>query len=146
MKRKNNAQEYYCLFFILMLIISLLLIGVFAAAFLVQSKEIVLFIVFSSFFVPLPIIFLVFYIHFRNAKLIHIQITRFTSIDFSMLKRNSAALVGTAIVDNQKIEIITTYTFSSTAFSMFCASDYMNRDVMVGYDPKWNKWVVIEED
>ena len=57
--------------------------------------------------------------HLDLLQLIHIQITKFTSIDFSDLVRNRAALVGIAIVNGEKTKITTSYTFTTRHFSSY---------------------------
>ena len=148
MKRKNEAQSYYgtitAILLIIYLIVALLMLGVLALSHEVRALPIVL-IAFGVVLLVPAVICLIFYIHYRNAELIHIQITTFTSIDFSDLVRNRAALVGTAIVNGEKTKITTSYTFTTRHYSSHCASEYMDREVVIGYDPKWDKWVVITD-
>ncbi len=66
----------------------------------------------------------------------------FASLEFSYLVRDRAALVGIAVIDGVRTRIHTTYTFTTHVFSKYVASNYMAKEVTVGYDHKWNKWVV----
>ena len=148
MKRKNEAQSYcgtiMLLLLVIYLVVSLFMLGVLAISHEVRALPIVL-IVFGAILVIPIIIHFILYIHYRNVELIHIQVTKFTSIDFSIFARDRAALVGTAIVNGEETKITTSYTFTTHNYSSHCASDYMDREVEVGYDPKWDKWVVIED-
>ncbi len=148
MKRKNEAQSYCGTIMVILLVIYvislLFMFGVLAFSHEIRALPIVI-IVFGIILLIPAVIYLIFYIHYRNAELIHIQITKFTSIDFSALVRDRAALVGTAIVNGEETKITTSYTFTTHHYSSHCASDYMDREVEVGYDPKWDKWVVIED-
>ena len=148
MKRKNEAQSYCgtitLLLLVIYLVVSLFMLGVLTFSHEVRALPIVLIVFGAILLIPI-IIHFILYIHYRNAELIHIQITKFTSIDFSIFARDRAALVGTAIVNGEKTKITTSYTFTTRHFSSHCASEYMDREVKIGYDPKWDKWVVITD-
>ena len=147
MKRKNLTQSYYFVTIMvtigMFLFMNLMVLGTFLS---IKDKNFatISIIVFNAVGVIVLIPFLILYIHYRNAELVNIQVTRFRSLEFGYL-RGHAALVGTARVDGKEVTIITTHTFMCSPLSGFCASDYLDKDVIVGYDPKWGKWVVIKE-
>ena len=87
-------------------------------------------------FVPGIIISLARYIHFANAEFTDVQTVVFTSYHYLF---KSYALEGTAKQNGLSICIRTTHSFN-----IYNYHRYMNTDVLVGYDPKWDKWVVIE--
>ena len=148
MKHKNEAQDYYGTTGLLLLFIMIVSDLLFSGILYIGNAFYAIWIVLLIIDVPLLMViayFFINYFHFRNAQYINIQTVIFTSIDFSALARDRAALVGTAIVDGEEIRITTSYTFSTHYYSSHCASSYMDKTVTVGYDPKWDKWVVIED-
>lgn len=148
MKRKNEAQSYYgtvaALLLVIYVAVSLFISFILLVSNALSALPIVL-IAFGVVLIIPTIIYFVLYLHYKNAEYINIQSVRFTSIEFSAFSRELAALVGTAIVDGEEIRITTSYTFNTRYYSSHCASSYMDKTVTVGYDPKWDKWVVIED-
>ena len=148
MKRKNQAQSYYGTFAALLLVLLVFSLMILSVAFVASKDTMMLWILIPLFAIPIGIptvIMFVCYFHYRNAVFINIQTVTSTSIDFSFFYRDRAALIGEALINGVETKIITTYTFTTHVFSSFVASDYMDKDVLVGYDPKWGKWVVIED-
>ena len=150
MKRKNQAQSYFFVGFILFLLLLAGMDGIMLLVCLLsQSFErfLVTIIIINSLFGVLEIVLLVLYLHYRNAKLINIQKVKFYSYESSFLGRrgNFVALIANAVVNNQKVQIMTTRTFSSNTFSEHGVNQYLYQTRLVGYDPKWKKWVLITE-
>ena len=86
-------------------------------------------------FIPGIIISLVRYIHFANAEFTDVQTVVLTSYHYLF---KSYALEGTAKQNGLSINIRTTHSFN-----IYNYHRYMDTDVLVGYDPKWDKWVVL---
>ena len=91
------------LLLVIYLVVSLFMLGVLALSHEVRALPIVLIVFGAILLIPI-IIHLILYIHYRNVELIHIQVTKFTSIDFSIFVRDRAALVGTAIVNGEEMD------------------------------------------
>lgn len=149
MKHKSEAQDYYGTIGLLLLVIMIVFDLLFSLLLLVAKAYYALQIVLPVCDVPLIIVityYFVVHFHYKNAEYINIQKVVFTSLEFSYLVRDRAALVGTAVIDGVKTKIHTTYTFTTHVFSKYVASDYLAKEVTVGYDPKWNKWVVLIDE
>ena len=77
---------------------------------------------------------MIFYSHYRDANYIHVQTATFNVYHFQM---RAYALEGCVTVNGQLEHIRTTHSFT-----YFNIKNYLYREVTVGYDPSWHKWVV----
>ena len=148
MKHKSEAQDYYGTIGLILLVVMVAFDLFFLFLLFIANASYALPIVLPICDVPLIIVmtyYFVVHFHYRRTEYTNIQTVVFTSLEFSYLVRDRAALVGTAVIDGVRTRIHTTYTFTTHVFSKYVASNYMAKELTVGYDPKWKKWVLITE-
>ena len=148
MKHNSEAQDYYGTIGLILLIIMVAFDLFFLFLLFIANASYALPIVLPICDAPLIIVMIYYFVvhfHYRNTKYINIQKVVFTSLEFSYLVRDRAALVGTAIVDGVEKRIHTTYTFTTHFLSRFVVSNFLAKELTIGCDPKWNKWVVIKD-
>ena len=140
MKYRNYSADGYrnsVIILVVTLVVLIIMLGL--QLLFATDREIVPFIIIIGFVLvlllsPGIVICMIFYIHYRDANYIHVQSTTFNVYHFKM---KSYALEGCVTVNGQLEHIRTTHSFTYFNFK-----NYLNRQVTVGYDPSWHKWVV----
>jgi len=149
MKHKNYAQIYnrnkiiiFSLIF-LPFILVMLLFSLISKDNNSQPAFIISAVILSLVLIAFLLFYLIFYIHYKNVEFINIQTAKIVSMEVYYATRGKASLIGVIHEDGVEKEIETSSTFSTFPYSSVYVGNFLNKEVQVGYDPKWNKWVVL---
>ena len=150
-RRTKNTEEIHSReYLIIFICIYVGLTAFFTLLFAIQNQYVNIIIAaltgfHSLIFIPCIIYQAVRYHHFRNVELKYIQSTRAVDFDILIMGRGYAksSLCFDVEVNGEKKRVETRHIFSVYSLSDVNVNLFKNRDVEIGYDEKYDIWIVL---